>query len=176
MEHFNVPQRRKAEFIKVPNTLKIKVGSGGLSEEILHKAQTLLEHNTVDFVPLADMYLDTLMRSIEQTRHMEDETEDIETHIASILYPTMQLKANGGMFHYPLVTKISDRLIQFLEVLIEPDEQAIEIILAFYTTIRAIIHGRITGDGGEHGEALFDALNGACYRYLEKYPKNVADI
>ena len=35
--HYNQPKRRDVEFINPPNTLKQKVGSGGLSDEILEK-------------------------------------------------------------------------------------------------------------------------------------------
>lgn len=171
MEHYNQIPKRKAEFINPPNTLKQKVGSGGISDEILNKAQELLENNTVDFLPLGEMYLNTLMKGIEKTKNAHPD-EDTEHLITLMLYPGMQLKANGGMFHYPLVTKIADKLIQFLEVIDEPDNEAIEIVMAFHTTIRAVVLGRITGDGGRHGEELIDALNKACMRYFERSSKH----
>tara|TARA_B100000780_G_scaffold277867_1_gene249648 strand:+ start:1084 stop:1608 length:525 start_codon:yes stop_codon:yes gene_type:complete len=169
MDHYNQQPRRKAEFITPPNNLKAKVGSGGLSEAILNKAQELLENNTVDFLPLGEMYLNTLMKSIEQAKnaHPDDDQEYI---ISAMLYPAMQLKANGGMFHYPLVTTISDRLIQYLEVIEVADIESVEIVLAFHTTIRAVILGRITGDGGRHGAELIEALDDACLRYFERHP------
>jgi hypothetical protein len=80
----------------------------------------------------------------------------------------MQLKANGGMFHYDLVTKIAERFIQFMEVIENLDEEALEIITAFHTTIRAIILGRIRGDGGKRGDELLVALIDACTRYFDK--------
>lgn len=167
MEHYNQPQKRKAEFITPPNTLKSKVGEGGLSEEILDKAQKLLENTTVDFMPLGEMYLNTLMNGIEKAQNASHD-DDGEHLITLMLYPGMQLKANGGMFHYPLVTTIADKLIQFLEVIEKPDMEAVEIVMAFHTTIRAVILGRITGDGGRHGEELVRALNDACMRYFDK--------
>lgn len=166
--HFNQKQRRRAEFIKLPNTLKSKVGSGGLSEEILQKAEKLLEDNTVDFTPLGEMYLTTLMKGIELAKNASGD-DDGEYIISSMLYPSMQLKANGGMFHYPLVTRVADKLIQFLEVIEQPDIEAIEIVLAFHTSIRAIVLGRVTGTGGKYGAELIGALNAACMRYFEKY-------
>ncbi|MCB9991834.1 MAG: hypothetical protein H6867_10805 [Rhodospirillales bacterium] len=169
--HFNQERKRKAEYIKPPNTLKAKVGSGGLSEQILQKAQALLENNSVDFQPLAEMYLSSLMRGIEIATDPNTES-DTESLISGMLYPSMQLKANGGMFHYPLVTNIADRLVQFLEVIEEPDIDAVEIVLAFHTTIRAVIIGKITGTGGRHGDELMGALNEACTRYFERYPEN----
>lgn len=170
--HFNQPQRRKAEFHMPPNMIKKKVGGGsGLSENILSKAQALLENNTVDFRPLGEMYLDALNKGIEQARTPPKglETEHI---IAAMLYPAMQLKANGGMFHYQLITSISDKLIQFLEVIANIDPPALEIILAFHTTMRAVLLGQIKGNGGMRGAELMQALVDACYRYFEKNPEN----
>lgn len=164
--HYNMKPLRNAEFITPPNHLKLKVGSGGLTENVLSKAQALIENNTVDFAPLAEMYLDAMMNGIEQAK--EPAGLDKEHVIASILFPGMQLKANGGMFRYQLVTQIADKFIQFMEVVKDLDEPAIEIIQAFHTTIRAIILGRIQGDGGKRGEELMSALVDACTRYFEK--------
>lgn len=172
--HFNQKPRRKAEFFNPPNVLKRKVGTGGLSEEILNKAQAMLENNTVDFRPLGEMYLDALTKGVEQARTPPKgmETEHI---IAAILYPATQLKANGGMFHYQLITNIADKLIQYLEVIARVDEESLEIIQAYHTTIRAILLGQIKGDGGMHGAELMQALVNACYRYFEKNPDNRED-
>ncbi|HNQ92360.1 MAG TPA: hypothetical protein PKI93_05445 [Alphaproteobacteria bacterium] len=170
-DHFNLTPRRKAEFFMPPNHLKNKVGFGGLSDDILNKAQALLENNTADFRPLGEMYLESMMRGVEHVKALPDSMANDDASIASILFPVMQLKANGGMFHYNLVTLIADRLVQFLEVIETIDKDAIEIIQAFHTTIRAILLGQIKGDGGTRGLDLLDALNAACYRYFEKYPE-----
>ncbi len=58
--HFHQKRRRDVEFIKPANTLKAKVGYGGLSADILIKAQALLENSAVDFQPLAELYLATM--------------------------------------------------------------------------------------------------------------------
>jgi len=167
--HFNQPQKRQAEFFMPPNLLKEKAGSGGLSEDILLKAQKLLEENTVDFEPLANVYLDSLMQGIETAKGYAP-SDDVEQTLSLMIYPAMQLKANGGMFHYTLVTSIANKLVQFLEVIDEPDVHAVEIILAFHTTLRAVIQGKIKGDGGVHGHNLLDALDEACTRYFNQTP------
>ncbi len=172
--HFRQEPRRKAEFIRPPNTLKAKVGSGGLNEAILDKAQALLENNAIDFLPLGEIYLESVARGVENAS--KHKSQDPEALIAHITYPVMQLKANGGMFHYHLVTRTADKLIQFLEVIEKPDKEALEIVMAFHTTIRAIIMGRITGDGGKYGQELLDALTEACLRYFDKHPHQHKDI
>ncbi len=173
-DHYNQPIRRKADFITPPNLLKQKVGSGGLSEEILSKAEELLEHNTVEFEPMAELYLKGLENGINKAKTLPPETHTEES-IAGMIYPAMQLKANGGMFHYKLLTYIGDRLVQFLEVIEYADKEAIEIIEAFHTTLRAVVHGRIKGDGGSHGKELVTALEDACYRYFTKNPDNIVE-
>lgn len=169
MQHFNRTPRRRAEFIKPPNVLKEKVGSGGLSEAILDKAQKLLEDNVHDFQPLGILYLESLGKSIDGAKEW-DNPADTENIITKMLYPAMQLKANGGMFRYQLVTEIADKLVQFLEVLEEPDIEAMEIIMAFHTSLRAVVHGKIMGDGGADGLELLSALEMACNRYFDRHP------
>ncbi len=172
-QHYQMTPKRKAEFFTPPNHLKMKVGNGGLSEDVLNKAQALLENNTIDFRPLGELYLESITRGMEQARNSTAEA-NVETVITTILFPVMQLKANGGMFHYELVTRIADRLIQFLEVVEELDTDALEIVQAFHTTIRAILLGQIRGNGGQRGDELMNALVDACYRYFEKYPEKKA--
>lgn len=168
--HYKRSPRRKAEFYVPPNMLKAKVGSGGLSEQILDKAQHQLENNNVDFRPVGEMYLDALGKGVDQARKPSRPMEN-EKMISGMLYPAMQLKANGGMFHYPLITSISDKLIQFLEVIDEPDQEALDIVVAYQTTMRAILLTQLTGDGGLRGAELTQALVAACYRYFEKNPR-----
>jgi hypothetical protein len=139
------------------------------------KAQALLENNAVDFQPLAEMYLSGLTGGIERARN-PDPGESEEVLITGMLYPAMQLKANGGMFRNPLVTRIADKLIEFLEVIAAPDRDAVEIVLAFHMTMRAVLMGRVTGSGGSHGDELMQALDAACRRYFEHYPGKRAGL
>ena len=164
--HYKQKKRRNAEFIKPPNVLQKKVGHGGLDNDILMKAQKLLEEHSDEFAPLADLYLDNLMGAIEEAKHAGP-TDDAETLITGMLYSAVQLKANAGMFHYVLVSQIADRLVQFLEVIEAPDIESIEIVLAFHATMNAVIKGNIRNDGGQHGKSLLEALHTACLRYFE---------
>lgn len=175
--HYNQTPKRKAKFITPPNTLKEKVGSGGLKEEILDIAQAMLEHNKTDFVPLAEMYLSSLTNSLDNARVKPPETtEGKENLINEMLHPAVQLKGNGGMFHYPLITVVADKLIQFLEAIEEPDSEVCEIIFAFHTSMKAVVSGRVQGDGGSYGKDLISALTDACYRYFEKNQDNVKEF
>lgn len=171
-EHFDQKPRRRAEFIKPPNLVKAKVGSGGLGEDILAKAQNLLENNTLDFEPLAEMYLASLSLAIEKAKSVIGFDGDHEVAIVGMLYPTMQLKANGGMFHYPLVTDLSDKQVQFLEVIEKIDVDVMDLASAFITTIRAVLASKILDQRNPKGRELVIALDDACRRYFTKHPYN----
>lgn len=175
VKHYNQTPIRNAEFIMPPNIMKAKVGSGGLSEQILDRAQALLENHTIDFTPLAEMYLERMKHGIDEGRKLKDNSNS-EATIAQILIPCVQLKANGTMFHYPLVTRIADRFVQFMEVVARLDEESLDIADAFHSTIRVVIAGKIKSDGGEQGNALVQELNNACQRYFEKYQDELDQI
>lgn len=166
--HYSRQPKRKAEFIRPPNDLKQKVGNGGLDEAVLEKAQKLIETASVDFLPMGKRYLTALEEGLSLS-HSRAHELDSETLISTMLYPAMQLKANGGMFGYQLVTSVASRLVQFLEVLDTPNEDALEVVNGFATVLRSIIMGQIEGNGGDHGPELYEALDEACERFLDKY-------
>jgi len=168
---YNQKPRRQAEFITPPNIIKQKVGSGGLSDDILKRAEMLLETSSVNFEPLAAMYLKRIMEGVKEVKTLSVRS-DVEHVIAMMLYPAVQLRLNGEMFDYPLISRIADRMVQFLESLEMPDAKAVEIVMAFHTTLHVVVKGRIQDDGGAHGEGLLKALDQACVKYFAKYPEN----
>lgn len=177
VKHFNQKQVREASFIKPPNIIKTKIGSGGLSEELLDKAEELLQEHAKDFKPLAEIYLDrmktginTSIKNIEEKKLASINDEKI---IEQILFPCVQLKANGGMFQFQLVTRIADRFVQFMEVVDRLDLETLEIANAFHATIKIVVNSDIKGDGGKQGEALVNELNNACMRYFNKHKDTV---
>ncbi len=168
IKHYNQKPRRNAEFIKPPNVLKAKVGLGGLSDQVLNRTQKLLENHAADFTPLAELYLDRMKNGLDEARELAQDSVS-EEQIARILFPCVQLKANGAMFHFPLITRVAERFVQFMEVVERLDDETLDIAMAFYNTLKIISGGKIKGDGGVQGDALVEELNGACMRYFEKH-------
>lgn len=165
--HFNQPVKRPVEFFNPENVLKRKVGSGGLDETVLQKAQELLESSDFDFTVQGQRYLMSLREGIRMAETQRHRFE-MESLLATITHPAMQLKANGAMFGYPLVTHIADLMIRFIEVLDELDQDALDIFNGFRTAFNAVIIGHIKGDGGQQGQDLYTALQDACQRYFDK--------
>ncbi|MDY0008975.1 MAG: hypothetical protein RBS08_04650 [Bdellovibrionales bacterium] len=159
------PQQQKvrhAELISPPNRLKEKVGSGGIDENVLQKAQELLERNTINFDPIANMLLDLLVEAIADAKSGALKGEDA---LGAMIYPAMQLKAQGTMFHYPLVSDISHILVNFLETVEDLNRDVLDIVVAHKMAIKAVLASQLKGDGGKTGKELREALMEACGRY-----------
>jgi hypothetical protein len=155
---------RRAELISPPNSIKEKVGSGGLDETVLVKAQAMLEENKADFGPIAGMLMAMLDDGIQKAKSGALKGEPA---IEAVIYPAMQLKAQGGMFQYPLVTEISNILVNFLETVTEIDKDVIDIVVAHKLAINAVIASKIQSDSGKTGRELCAALMDACNRYYK---------
>lgn len=159
------PQQQKirnAELISPPNRLKEKVGSGGIDETVLMKAQELLERNTINFEPIANMLMDLLVEAIADAKAGDLKGEEA---IEAMIYPAMQMKAQGSMFHYPLVSDISHILVNFLETVETMDRDVLDIVIAHKMSIKAVLASHLKGDGGKTGKELREALMEACGRY-----------
>jgi hypothetical protein len=159
------PQQQKvrnAELISPPNRLKEKVGSGGIDETVLMKAQELLERNTINFEPIANMLIDLLVEAIADAKSGDLKGEEA---IEAMIYPAMQMKAQGSMFHYPLVSDISHILVNFLETVENTDRDVLDIVIAHKMSIKAVLASHLKGDGGKTGKELREALMEACGRY-----------
>ena len=154
-----------AEMVVPPNRLKEKVGSGGFDEKAVVKAQDQIKNNTVDFQPIAAELMAQLTKAVANT--MSGSIKG-DTALREIMAPAMQLKAQGTMFHYPLVSEISNILVNFLETVTEVDADVIEIITAHKASITAALSGKIREqDRAKVGKELCSALLDTCERYAK---------
>lgn len=155
---------RNAEMITPPNHLKEKVGSGGISEAIVEKAQSMIETNTVDFRPIATALLEQLDETIA---HARTGSLTGEKAIEAMIYPAMQMKSQGSMFHYPLVTEFSDILVNFLETVETADNDVLDIVAAHKMSINVVLKGQIKDASDAAAAELRSALMDACKRYYK---------
>jgi hypothetical protein len=160
------PKQKKAEraeMVTPPNRLKEKAGNGGFDEKAVVKAQDQIQNNTVDFKPIATALVAQLDKAVAEARSGAAKGD---AALRGIMTPAMQLKAQGAMFHYPLISEISNILVNFLETVTSLDEDALEIITAHRTSINAVLSGLIKKENErEVGKELCSALQDGCDRY-----------
>lgn len=153
-----------AEVITPPNKLKEAVGNGGLDSHTINKAQTAMESSVVDFRPQALPILHTLEHAYDAASKGSIEGA---AAIEAMIHPSMQLKAQGGMFKYQLVTDVCNTLVNFLETTEKIDRHVLDVVRVHIMTIRFIITTGLKGDGGKPGKDLRDALTAACNRFYK---------
>ncbi|MCB9989455.1 MAG: hypothetical protein H6868_09030 [Rhodospirillales bacterium] len=156
----------KVKFYTPPNVLREKVGYGGIDPQLLDKAQLFLDKNDLDFAPYADGYLKRLKQAIDAIK--ADKVKGAAA-VDSLVRPIMELKANGGMFRYRLVTEIAGVILNFLEDVKDLNKDALRLVEVHYQTIHVIVSSGLRGDGGAEGRLLAEELYDACVRYYNKY-------
>ena len=78
------------------------------------------------------------------------------------------LKGQGGTFGYPLITSFADSLFQFTGAGARQTDNYVQIVQAHIDSIRAVVAGKIRGDGGQTGRELRLVLEGAIQKYAPK--------
>ena len=152
----------KVKMVKPENTLKKKVGSGGFNETDLIKAQQGIDKNDIDFRPLAQdllTELDAVLKAIEENKI------PVEKQFDGIMYPMMQLKSQGGLFKYPLVSHISHKALDFLENIAGPDSDVMLIVVAYRNSVQAMIKLQLKEIDSPVGSKLVNELDLAFARY-----------
>ena len=87
--------------------------------------------------------------------------------MGNLMYPVMQLKAQGGLFHYPLISEISHIIIDFLENIPGLDEIVMDITEAYRKSINAIVSAQLKDQNTAHGKSLHIELDKVCNRYYK---------
>lgn len=157
-------QSSVAQLINPPQRLKEKLGSGGLDKSIIAKAQQQLESNTVDFKPIGAHLLGMLDKTLQDIHSGKLRGK---AAVKSLLYPVMELKAQGTMFHYPLITDISDTLINFLETVTEVNSDVLSLVNGYKMAATAIFSKGLKGNGGTAGNELRATLSDAYNRFYK---------
>ena len=132
----------------------------------LERAEIFIEENQLDFTPYAESLikrLDGIIKDIKSGDLSHEEGRG--TLIRSI----MEIKANGGMFQFMLLSEIADVILNFLENIEEINEDAMNIIDAHQNAVKIIVVNKLTGSGGREGKAISMELYAACNRYYGKY-------
>ena len=158
--------KSKARYHMPPNVLREKCGHGGINPDLLAMAQKVIDENDLDFGPFAERFIERLDKAIADARKSSVRGRDV---INTITGPIMELKANGAMFEYPLVSDVAGVLLNFLEDVKDLNDDAIDIVAVHRRTLNVIITSRLRGTGGKDGIALLQELADACDRYYKKH-------
>lgn len=165
-DDFETKSFANAELINPPNKLRQKVGYGGFDPGAIEKAERVITENKIDFTPTAEEFIGMMDNRVDMA---ERALVMGERAIEELIYPAMQLKAQGGMFHYPLVTDIAGSLVTFLENITSVNKDVLEIVNAHKTAINAVLNNKMKDPESAAAKALRSELADVCARFFRTY-------
>ncbi len=150
----------ECEFISVPNLLKDKVGSNGLSKDVLTKAQNVLEKKSVEFRNHIFEYIEELEENIDCIIVGSNPKSN---GVLAAMDAAVQLKAHGRMLKQGIITDIGHSLSSFLSIITVFDDDALDICNAHAVSLRISASGDL--EFIEQRKMMLE-LSSACNRYF----------
>lgn len=145
------------------NALKHKLGHGGFNPRNIEKAEKRLVAARREFPVIARRELHVINASLLA---LYDPTHLLKEIFAA----AVDLKANGGLFHYDVIAAIADSLIGFTETLNTIDADSLTIIQLHYDALQLVFaRGHDVMTPTQRNE-LMDGLRKAVTKYQKKTP------
>ena len=150
------------EIINPPNTVKQKVGTGGLGavdQEALQRAEEVI-------VGMTDSYLDWVVEDLKKIdkayAKLEAATGDGKEELEGIFQVSHDIKGQGGSFGYDLMTAIGNEPCRLIEKIDTPGPGEIEAIKVHIDAMKLVIGEDMKGQGGKAGEEILAGLQKVC--------------
>ncbi len=161
----------RTQIFKPVNLLKQKVGDGGIDDDKIKNAQRLIDECSYDgFLPLARELTGIIYDLLVLLR--KQGIQDSEKTIKDFAANFVQLKANGAMFRYPLVTRISDNVLHFLDSIPMMGDKELDVVQAHYDGLHVVIEGRLEGLENPQANEIHAELTRVCQRYFKDLTKH----
>tara|TARA_R110002126_G_scaffold13118_1_gene56162 strand:+ start:406100 stop:406582 length:483 start_codon:yes stop_codon:yes gene_type:complete len=149
------------------NSLKDKVGSGGISPLRIERAEDLLQKSNVEFGAYVKEQIINLDQAISEVKDCAS-LSTIEQ--LALLTPVMTLKAHGAMFGYQTISNVAQDTLHLLEHVERVNDDLCEILDAFKSILHTVVDKDLKHDQDITAlKPLTQELRLACERYLKKY-------
>ena len=164
------PRRRpQVRYYRLRNALKEKAssgqpgnGPGTIALEALQAAEAEFEKMAEDYPDWVQSYLRKLY---ELHGRCVDTPELRHEFFRTLRELAHDLKGQGGTFGYTLISIFGESLYDATRPRDDYTDNYVEIVKAHVDAMRAVIKGRIKGDGGQIGKELSITLHKAIERY-----------
>lgn len=159
----------KVRYIRLRNKLQSKVGgakrgeAGSVSPEVLEKALAEMKKAEEEY---PEWVRKTLVELVDELKGAKEKQPNERTkHFKRVGAIAHELKGQGGTFGYPLISAIGKSLNDFTQRDVLVTDNHLEILKAHIDTMRAVINGHVSGDGGGIGRELIESLEHAIAKY-----------
>lgn len=158
-------------YFDLPNRLGAKVGIGPkdpvptLPPEVLAAAEAEIQSRAGDYATWIAGEVEDLVRSVDQ---LAADGPAVPELVARINRSAHEMRGQGGIFGYPLITHIAKSLYGATQGTVsEVTGKERLLFKAHVDAIKAVMNGRISGDGGETGKQLLASLEIAKKKYAK---------
>lgn len=159
----------RAIYFRPANRLRDKLGPNALRGQIdfdplvIQAAETRIQEMVGDYAVWVRNYLDTMRRSYKALRRRED---DPKPHLLSTNQIAHELRGQGGIFDYPLLTAFGRSLYNAtLDTRGQITDNRLKLIEAHIDALRVVFSKRVRGSGGKVGAELLKDIERAVKMY-----------
>lgn len=162
--------RAPVRYYRLRNRLREKAAGGigveakgcTISLEALAAAEELFEAAQDDYPNWVQEHLDKLYRELSMCLKKPDQRH---RHFENLNEIAHDMKGQGGTFGYPLVSLFGCGLYDITNEPADITDAHVQIAKAHIDSMRAVIAGRVAGDGGAVGRELKASLEQAIRKY-----------
>ena len=157
----------KGEFVTIepPDFMKAVVpkGSGMEISAIEERAERALAALGDDY---PDKAAEDLKRIEAALARLAEGGPEREAALDTVYRVAHDMRGQAGTFGYDLITTIGSSLCDYIEEAADPSLLQPEALQIHLAAMRAVITGRITGDGGKAGRALLAGMRALSEKTL----------
>ena len=161
----------KAIYFRPANRLRDKLGPNALRGQIdfdpliIQAAEERIQELVGDYSTWVRNYLESVTESYTA---LCKSTKDSKQHVLNINQIAHELRGQGGIFDYPLITAFGKTLYEAtIDTNAKITENRLKLIEAHIDAIRLVFSEKIKGRGGEVGKNLLKDIDRAVKKYSE---------
>lgn len=164
----------RAVYFRPANRLRDKLGPNALRGQIdfdplvIQAAEERIQEMVGDYTVWVTSYLDTIAGAYESLRKRQN---DPHPHMVTINQIAHELRGQGGLFDYPLITSFGKSLYDAtLDSGGAVSANRLKLIEAHIDALRVVFNKQVRGNGGKVGAELLSDIERAVKKYSEPLP------
>lgn len=160
-------------FYPQPRTLVSKLIKGeNVSDKMLfdwdqlESMETELETFSEDFMDWTAEYVGQLEQLYKAASELPVEKRKATFNKISMI--AHELRGQGGVFGYPLISNIAESLFDLTHQMLDRSDDSLQLVKEHLDTLKAVMREKIRGDGGAIGVAVMHALKKANLKFINR--------
>jgi CheY-like chemotaxis protein len=158
---------KRIRFYAAPRNLRQKVGPNvQVNLAAIAKIQKELDEWNDDFVKWTHEYIAKLNQRLASARTKPPAARRAD--FAEINSISHELRGQGGVFGYPLVSAVAKSLFELTKDTLDRSDDCLKLVRDHIETLRIVLRDEVRGDGGSVGVEILKAMRLANAKFLSE--------